>query len=416
MGATLATMIITQGQGSRPESISFSQPPIESAAGIQVPLDFFELAFGEDLQYDFTWDDREQSLDVQRRETRTLDISVELLHQLSTLIEIRFDSVPRYRVEHLPGALEIRLTTDRFAPVDTSNLRSPFVDSLEVLGDRLRINLTESADVAEPRLLESGEILLIIEAFRRRAPREPAARLMRRKRPRGTGIRTIVIDPGHGGEAAGAVGRGGTTEKDLALTIGRSLRRVLRQRLPVQVILTRNRDEDLPHEARTAIANQNKADLFISIHFNSYYGRRATGAETYFLSREASDQIASDLAAQENASGASASPESDLQLILWDLAQSHHLSESQRFASLVQEELNQTLGLRNRGVKQAPFRVLMGAAMPAVLVELGFISNPEEETRLNSPVHQDKLVESLFRAIHRFKTQIEAEGVGETGR
>ena len=125
---------------------------------------------------------------------------------------------------------------------------------------------------------------------------------------------------------------------------------------------------------------------------------------------------AASAAAAENAPapGAGEGPEEDplydLQLILWDLAQSHHLAESQRLAGLIQEELNTTLSLRDRGVRQAPFRVLMGAAMPAVLVELGFLSNSQEEARLQDPAYRAELVEALVRAVTRYRAQ------GETAR
>ncbi len=145
-------------------------------------------------------------------------------------------------------------------------------------------------------------------------------------------------------------------------------------------------------------------------------GAGATGAETYFLSLEASDARAAAAARAENrcrprrrgrpdarAAGRARWPGSTL--ILWDLAQSQHLAESQRFASLVQEELNTALGLRNRGVKQAPFRVLMGAAMPAVLVELGFLSNPDEEKKLLTAEYRQQLVDALVRAVSRYQAQ-----------
>src|SRR6185436_4291547 len=163
----------------------------------------------------------------------------------------------------------------------------------------------------------------------------------------------------------------------------------------------------------TAIANQNKADLFISLHLNSSLGSGAHGAETYFLNAEASDAAAARMAEAENAAG-QALPEGttgveaqDLELILWDLAQTHHLLESQRFAAMIQGELNQTLQLRDRGVKQAPFRVLNGAAMPAVLVELGFISNPDEEKKLQDAAYRAELTTSLARAIGRYKALVE---------
>jgi N-acetylmuramoyl-L-alanine amidase len=198
-------------------------------------------------------------------------------------------------------------------------------------------------------------------------------------RRRNDGIRTIVIDPGHGGSNIGTEGPAGTLEKELTLQLARTLRSHLQRRLPVRVVLTRNEDAELPLDTRVAVANQQKADLFISLHLNSSPGHGAQGAETYFLNLVASDERAAQAARSENAAG---DPLTDLQLILWDLAQSHHMAESQRFAGLIQEELNEALELRNRGVKQAPFRVLMGAAMPAVLVELGFLSNPREEERL----------------------------------
>ncbi len=144
---------------------------------------------------------------------------------------------------------------------------------------------------------------------------------------------------------------------------------------------------------------------------NSVQAPGAHGAETYFLSLQASDEGAARAAAIENESdpmpSSDGDPLYDLQLILWDLAQSHYLAESQRLASLVQEELNQALDLRNRGVKQAPFRVLLGAAMPAILVECGFLSNPEEEAKLLDPEYRAELVNALVRAILRYRAQIE---------
>ena len=193
--------------------------------------------------------------------------------------------------------------------------------------------------------------------------------------------------------------------------LARALRSRLEERLPVRVVLTRNEDVDLPLDTRTSIANQQKADLFISLHLNSVQDPSARGAETYFLSLQASDEGAARAAAKENENEplaqADGDPLYDLQLILWDLAQSHYLAESQRLASLVQDELNQALSLRNRGVKQAPFRVLLGAAMPAVLVECGFLSNPEEESRLLDSQYRAQLVDALVRAILRFRAQVE---------
>jgi N-acetylmuramoyl-L-alanine amidase len=283
----------------------------------------------------------------------------------------------------------------------------PLVEDVRVAEDRVRIELApetraESYELERPFRL----VFDVVRAERSRSEAEEVPGI-EPARPH-EGLRTIVIDPGHGGGESGAVGPTGETEKDLTLELARVLRARLAERLPVRVVLTRDEDASLPLDTRSAIANQNKADLFISIHLNSSLGARARGAETYFLSMEASDARAAEVAAAENRGAAELDdPLHDLQLILWDLAQSHHLSASQRVAALIQEELNTTLGLRDRGVKQAPFRVLMGAAMPAVLVELGFLSNPEEEERLKDPAYRSELVEALVRAIGRYRSEVD---------
>lgn len=408
LGPDRAVAVISKAGGQQ-ELVTLSQRPRRGALGLMVPLDFLQRTMAQELGFELSWDPEAKALEVRRREVRTLTVAVDVFHQLSSTVELRFSEVPRYRIERLPDALEIRLSGDRVElPVDVSRATSPLVRRVVVTADKVRIEPVEGAGVAEPRLIESPEPRLVVDVFYQTAAREPEERDGTPREPR-AGIRTIVIDPGHGGPETGAVGPSGTTEKDLALAVSRSLKRLLERRMAVRVVLTRDGDADLPLESRTAVANQNKADLFVSLHFNSYYGRQARGAETYFLSREASDQVAAAAAATENLAGGVPDPELDLKLILWDLAQSYHLAESQRFASLVQEELNITLGLRDRGVKQAPFLVLMGAAMPAVLVELGFLSNPDEESKLRSPIYQAELVDSLFRAIRRFKTQIEAQ-------
>jgi N-acetylmuramoyl-L-alanine amidase len=202
-------------------------------------------------------------------------------------------------------------------------------------------------------------------------------------------------------------------EKELTLLLARALAERLRQELGLRVSLTRTDDVDLGLDDRPAFANQNRADLFLSLHLNSSARGEAKGAETFFLSLQASDERAADAAQLENVVGESpaepGSEQFDLQLLLWDLAQSRHLAASQRLATLIQEELNRQLDLPDRGVKQAPFRVLMGASMPAVLVELGFLSSAAEEQRLRNPAYRAELVTTLVRAVSRFKSEYEAK-------
>jgi N-acetylmuramoyl-L-alanine amidase len=222
------------------------------------------------------------------------------------------------------------------------------------------------------------------------------------------GIHTIVIDPGHGGKDIGASGPGGMQEKDVTLAIANKLAVALATKLGARVILTREDDSVVSLDQRTAVANQYKADLFLSVHLNAAPVKGAHGSEVYFLSLEASDELAKKAAESENASGsASAGTQGDLKLILWDLAQQEYLKESDRFAQSIQEEMNALAGIQNRGIKQAPFKVLVGATMPAALVEVAFISNPDEEAKLRSEQFQNTVVEALTRAVQRYKTDYE---------
>jgi len=221
-----------------------------------------------------------------------------------------------------------------------------------------------------------------------------------------TGFRTIVIDPGHGGSEIGAVGPSGLTEKEITLDIANRLNDLIVGRLGLDVRMTRDRDVDRPLEERTAFANNLKADLFISIHANSYRGRGVRGAETFFLSDRATDDDARRVAAIENnALGLQGPASSDdgLQMLLWDMAQTAHLQESAVLAEMIQSHLNSLGGTTDRGIKQAPFRVLKGADMPAVLVEVGFLSNPEEERMLADAGYRQRIADMLFTSVSEYR-------------
>jgi N-acetylmuramoyl-L-alanine amidase len=220
------------------------------------------------------------------------------------------------------------------------------------------------------------------------------------------GISRIIIDPGHGGRDYGAPGYlKGVHEKDVALQISRRLAKKIRRELECQVFMTRNSDRFLTLEERTAIANTKNADLFISIHTNSHKNRKAFGIETYFLNL-ATDDEAIRVAAIENAT--STKNISDLQNILYDLVQNAKINESSRLAGHVQGSMvnhlkNQRYSrIKDKGVKQAPFYVLLGAQMPAVLVETSFISNPRECKRLINPKYQERLCEAIVRGIKQY--------------
>ncbi len=391
--------VVTHGE----EITALTQRPLPAIDGLQIPLDLLTTIYGENQSRDFRWDAASKTLVVSRLPEREVPVEVDLVHlQGVTTIVFEFPFQPRYRIVRTADGVDIELTGDRFRLDSSHTLASDrLVQDVLLSPGRIRLVLAPGAE-AEDYVLRKP-YRLVFDVYRATPKRSPG-RAVPAPRRRSSGLRTVVVDPGHGGSDTGAIGPSGSAEKDLTLTLARTLRRQLLRRMPVKVVLTRDEDVELPPDTRAALANQQKADLFISLHLNSIMGANARGAETYFSSLEASDERAAQAAAAENRWG-DGDPRYDLQLILWDLAQSHHLAASQRLAALIQEELNLALGLRNRGVKQAPFRVLLGAAMPAVLVELGFLSNPREETKLQDPEYREQLVEALVRAVLRFRAQ-----------
>ncbi len=216
---------------------------------------------------------------------------------------------------------------------------------------------------------------------------------------------TVVIDAGHGGEDTGAHGAGGILEKDLVLDVAQRLAAALRE-AGLRVVLTRSDDRFVPLEARTWVANDARADLFVSIHANSAPDAEARGTETYFLSVEASDDAARRVAERENAAfgaagrlpGGSGDP---FLALMGDLITGDYARDSDEFAALTQARLA-AIDSRARGVKQAPFVVLANVQMPAALVEIGFLSNTEDERQLAAAAGRERLVRALAAAIREF--------------
>ena len=212
----------------------------------------------------------------------------------------------------------------------------------------------------------------------------------------------IALDAGHGGDDTGAKGKKGLLEKDAALVIARQLAKSLEDAGYV-VVFTRRDDTLVPLWDRAKLANEAGADLFISIHLNAARTRAAKGSEVYFLSLDRGDEDASSVAALENA-GAGTGPGADNVVagILEDMAQKAFLQDSESLAVAIQLQLNRLGGIKERGVKQAPFVVLRGAAMPAVLVESAFISNPKEETKLKDKTFLKKLSIAITQGVRHY--------------
>lgn len=227
----------------------------------------------------------------------------------------------------------------------------------------------------------------------------------------------VVIDAGHGGEDQGAKGPAGLLEKDLVLDLAQRLAKKLRSQ-GIAAQLTRGTDAFVALDARTAIANRSGGDLFVSIHANASRATSVRGVETFFASPEASDEASEELARAENAAFGSAATKlavgDPVLAILGDLLAQQQLADSQEFARLAQRELARSAAARSRGVKQAPFVVLMGVRMPAVLVEVGFITNPQDEKALRKPAERERIAAGFARAIAGFRArQDERSGVAQ---
>ena len=224
-------------------------------------------------------------------------------------------------------------------------------------------------------------------------------------------IRTIAIDPGHGGDDTGTRGHNGTLEKDVTLGIARRLRNAIESQLGLRVVLTRNTDTTVALDERAAIANNNRADLFISLHANASVREAVVGAEVFYLSVAEYDEEAREASAVTGqrvpvVGGGSRV----LDIVPWEMAQLLHVNQSARWAETVFDELALRLTMSSRGLQQAPFRVLVGANMPAVLVEMGFISNQLQEAQLTQTNFQNNIVNGLLRAIILYRDEV-ARGV-----
>ena len=223
-----------------------------------------------------------------------------------------------------------------------------------------------------------------------------------------SGLRTVVIDPGHGGEELGTQGAKGAVEKEITLSVARRLRTLIESRLGLKVFLTRDDDRTMSLDERSAFANNHRADVFLSIHANSAVRPSLKGAEVYYLTVERADEEARKKA-EENAPTLPALGGGNraIDLILWETAQARFLEQSSTLAGFIEQALRPRIEMSPRAVQQAPFRVLVGANMPAALVEIGYLSNAEQEAQLTAANYQDQVAQALLDALIKFREFLE---------
>ncbi|MDD2367595.1 MAG: N-acetylmuramoyl-L-alanine amidase [Desulfuromonadaceae bacterium] len=297
--------------------------------------------------------------------------------------------------QYKPDVVRVVLDTENIKEYKVFPLSDPARLIIDVRGER------------QAEILKLEPVIATI-AERQAKPNADEAKTEEKKNSRHktviSKIRRIVIDPGHGGHDPGAVGANNIQEKDVVLAVGLKLRDLFKRELGLDIVMTRSTDVFIPLEERTAIANKVGADLFLSVHANAAGNRSANGIETYYLNLAKTDKVAQ-LAAKEN--GTSLEKVSVLQAILFDLMANYKLNDSAHLAELVQKSLHKKIrhrysDVKNLGVKQGPFYVLVGASMPSILVETAFLSNAAEEIRLSDPAYQDLTANGIFEGVKNY--------------
>jgi N-acetylmuramoyl-L-alanine amidase len=233
------------------------------------------------------------------------------------------------------------------------------------------------------------------------APRDPSLAGTSLARQLGLGVRTIVIDPGHGGPRPGTISKSGLQEKEVNLAVALALKKLLKEKAGLDAILTRESDVDVPLEDRTVIANQKRADLFVSIHSNAHRDRKRGGVETFFLNISPDPSVI-ELAAAENATSTKSIGE--MKTILQKIVQNSKIQESRDLAEFIQQSLVRALSqdlpsVKNLGVKGGPFWVLIGGEMPSVLVEISHLSNAKEEAKLKTRKYRELAAQGIYDGI-----------------
>jgi N-acetylmuramoyl-L-alanine amidase len=221
--------------------------------------------------------------------------------------------------------------------------------------------------------------------------------------PAAPALRTVVLDPGHGGEDAGARGANGVNEKDLTLAVARRLKATIEGRLGIRVLLTRDDDRNVPIDERTAIANNNKADLFISLHANVSLKKTVAGATIYVASFDRQTERAVQASQGIDRLPAFGGGSREVELLMWDLAQIRHIDQSAALAEILAQQFQGRVPLAGRPIDRAPLRVLESANMPAVLVEMGYLSNADQEKLLAGNEFQSAFAQAAFDALVKFR-------------
>lgn len=391
-------------------------PAVWSEDDIYLPAEPFFLILRETTMPGITYDSRREILDVDLKEFNILSVDISEKAN-GTFLRIktrgRFPEGTISSFSHENGWFYLTIAggiadTMEIRRSDTRGvIRQVMADQLgksAQLAFRLRTKI-ESHEVYQSS--NPSEIVVSL-----RTPLSKSVSRIKAVRDRWR-LDTVVLDAGHGGKDPGTVGRKGTREKDIALDIVKRIGMLLERNTKVKVLYTRDEDVFIPLWKRTKFANESNGKIFVSIHLNSNPNRSIRGFETYLL-RPGKTDDAIEVSARENSvikleekSPGQYKYLTGENLILATMAQSMFMKESEDFAAIIQEEIAKKVKSRNRGVKQAGFQVLVGASMPNVIIEVGFLSNPAEEKELRKPAYRKQLAEAIYKAIIKFRSSRE---------
>jgi N-acetylmuramoyl-L-alanine amidase len=396
--------------------VALPAPPVRNGRRLSVPVEFISRALG--LVYDAKLDVRKASRLLVVGDWRVPRISVRLDPADPSRIVI--DAVPRTEsvVSQQNAALLIRFEADALDTALPAFQPNPLVQAMRVvepatiaidLGPRFA-SFRASSQPLDTSTRLTVEVMAAADAAAP-APAAPAPSFPNAPPPdisqlgqQPGGLRSIAIDPGHGGEDEGVKGTGGAREKDIALAVARRLKTAFESRLGIRVMLTREDDRNVALVNRVATANNGKADLFISLHANASFRNTAIGASILSASfdRENEQSARASLGPADRLPAFGGGVR-DVELVRWDLAQVRHVTESRAFASLLLDQLRDRVPLSPRPVERAPIDVLESANMPAVLVEMGYLTNAGQEAQLGSAEYQDNIVQAIFEAVTKFR-------------
>lgn len=320
-----------------------------------------------------------QSYPVKAEYISQVRISQKTTSTVRVVVDVEFLRIQSYRVYHLFDPF--RLVIDIY-PRETQAPSSPTPPDKAL----------PPADKTQPPVK------------REVTPRDPNLVGTSLARQLGLGVRTIVIDPGHGGPRPGTIGKSGLQEKAVNLDVALALQKLLKEKAGLDAILTRESDVDVPLENRTVIANQKRADLFVSIHSNAHRDRKRGGVETFFLNISPDPSVI-ELAAAENAT--STKNIGEMKTIIQKIVQNSKIQESRDLAELIQKNLVRSLAkdlpsIKNLGVKGGPFWVLIGGEMPSVLVEISHLSNAKEEAKLKTKKYRELAAQGIYDGIMEY--------------